>query len=290
MTSGVCANSYRGRRCESGVSLRSGSASRHRRRYNGFRGCFRQLLRNVPVSIRTVDLVKRYKSGDNDLVIFENLNFQVHAGERVALVGESGAGKSTLLHLLGGLDRPTKGNIFFADHDITGFGEPEIAAFRNREIGFVWQTHYLLPEFTAEENVMMPLLVRGVPRSSARHPALAMLEEVGLKARSHHRAGELSGGEQQRVVLARALVGNPGVLLADEPTGNLDYRTGNMIGDLFDDLHRNHRLTSVFVTHNLEFAKRCDRILKLEQGSLVDLQREDPARTTASREGGTEYV
>lgn len=248
------------------------------------------MQRDKPVSIRTVDLGKRYKSGDNHLVIFERLNFQVDAGERVALVGESGAGKSTLLHLLGGLDRPTQGKIFFGDQDITSFDEPEMAAFRNREIGFVWQTHYLLPEFSAEENVMMPLLVRGVPRSEAKHPAVVMLDEVGLKARAHHRAGELSGGEQQRVVLARALVGNPGVLLADEPTGNLDFRTGNMIGNLFDDLHRNHRLTSVFVTHNLEFAKRCDRILKLEQGSLVDLQREDPARKTARREGGTEYV
>jgi lipoprotein-releasing system ATP-binding protein len=245
---------------------------------------------DTPVAIRTVDLVKRYKSGDSDLVIFEKLNFQVDGGERVALVGESGAGKSTLLHLLGGLDRPTKGKIFYGDEDITGFDEPAMAVFRNREIGFVWQTHYLLPEFTAQENVMMPLLVRGVARSSAQGPALAMLEEVGLKARAHHRAGELSGGEQQRVVLARALVGNPGVLLADEPTGNLDFRTGLMISDLFDDLHRNHQLTSVFVTHNLEFAKRCDRILKLEQGSLVDLQRGDPARKTARLEGGTEYV
>ncbi len=246
--------------------------------------------RDKPVSIQTFDLAKRYRSGDNDLLIFDNLTLQVDAGERVALVGESGAGKSTLLHLLGGLDRPSKGKIFFGEQEITGFSEPEMAIFRNREIGFVWQTHYLLPEFTALENVMMPLLVRGVGRASASQPAMSMLEEVGLKARAVHRAGELSGGEQQRVVLARALVGGPGVLLADEPTGNLDFRTGAMIGNLFDELHRNHRLTSVFVTHNLEFAKRCDRILKLEQGSLADLQREGPARTTARREGGTEYV
>jgi len=248
------------------------------------------LPRDKPVSIRTLDLAKRYRSGDNDLLIFDNLSLHVDAGERVALVGESGAGKSTLLHLLGGLDRPTRGKIFFGQQEITGFSEPELANFRNREIGFVWQTHYLLPEFTALENVMMPLLVRGIGRGNADGPAMTMLEEVGLKARAGHRAGELSGGEQQRVVLARALVGRPGVLLADEPTGNLDFRTGAMIGNLFDELHRNHRLTSVFVTHNLEFAKRCDRILKLEQGSLVDLQREDAPGTTARREGGTEYV
>ena len=187
-----------------------------------------------------------------------------------------------------------------------------MAVFRNREIGFVWQTHYLLPEFTALENVMMPLLIGGTARSKASAPAMHMLEEVGLKDRANHRSGELSGGEQQRVVLARSLVGGPGVLLADEPTGNLDFRTAGMVADLFDELHRNHRLTSVVVTHNLEFAKRCDRILKLEQGflgrldnrgepvpgqgtvegkaHLAGLQREDAGRTTASREGGTKYV
>jgi lipoprotein-releasing system ATP-binding protein len=268
--------------------------------------------RDTAVSIRTVNLTKRYKSGASGLVIFEKLNLQVEPGERVALVGESGAGKSTLLHLLGGLDRPTEGKIFFDDRDITSFSEPEMAAFRNREIGFVWQTHYLLPEFTAAENVMMPLLIRGVSRSEAMMPAMSMLEEVGLKDRAGHRAGELSGGEQQRVVLARSLVGDPGVLLADEPTGNLDFRTGGMVANLFDELHRNHRLTSVVVTHNLEFAKRCDRILKLEQGylggldsrgepvegrgkiqdevHLAGLQREEADRTSASREGGTDYV
>jgi lipoprotein-releasing system ATP-binding protein len=244
--------------------------------------CFRPLPRDTTVSVRTVDLLKRYKSGHSDLVIFENLNFHVDPGERVALIGESGAGKSTLLHLLGGLDRPTEGKIFFGDQEITGLDEPEMALFRNRKIGFVWQTHYLLPEFTAEENVMMPLLIRGVPRSSAAGPAAARLEEVGLKARAHHRAGELSGGEQQRVVLARALVGDPAVLLADEPTGNLDFRTGDMIGNLFDELHRIHPLTSVFVTHNLEFAKRCDRILKLEHGSLISF------KSTAELVSGTE--
>jgi lipoprotein-releasing system ATP-binding protein len=235
----------------------------------GTRVRLRPLPQGTSVPIRTVDLTKRYKSGTNDLVIFEKLNFQVEAGERVALVGESGAGKSTLLHLLGGLDRPTEGRILFGDEDVTRFSEPQMADFRNREIGFVWQTHYLLPEFTALENVMMPLLIRGVSKTRAANPALSLLEEVGLKARATHRAGELSGGEQQRVVLARALIGEPGVLLADEPTGNLDYRTGDMIGNVFDEIHRRHGLTSVVVTHNLEFARRCDRIIKLEHGVLV---------------------
>src|SRR5207237_7324266 len=140
--------------------------------------------------------------------------------------------------------------------------------FRNRQIGFVWQTHYLLPEFTAGENVMMPLLIRGLPHDKASVESLARLDEVGLRARASHRAGELSGGEQQRVVLARALVGTRSVLLADEPTGNLDFRTGEMIFQLLEDLHRTHQLTSIFCTHNLSFAKRCDRVLKLEGGVL----------------------
>src|SRR5690242_17807537 len=185
------------------------------------------------------------------------------------MVGESGAGKSTLLHLLGGLDRPTSGTIYYKAKDLSGLGDSELADFRNRAVGFVWQIHYLLPEFTALENVMMPLLIRGRSHAEAASASLTRLEEVGLGARTGHRAGELSGGEQQRVVLARALVGNPSVLLADEPTGNLDFRTGEMIFDLLTTLHRSHNLTSVLVTHNLSFARRCDRILRLEGGSLV---------------------
>jgi lipoprotein-releasing system ATP-binding protein len=214
-------------------------------------------------------LTKRYGSGESAVTVFEQLDLQVEAGERVALVGESGAGKSTLLHLLGGLDRPTSGSIRFAGVEITGFDESQMADFRNRQIGFVWQTHYLLPEFTAEENVAMPLLIRGEAREEALVRARERLGEVGLSRRTHHRAGELSGGEQQRVVIARALAAQPKVLLADEPTGNLDFRTGERIADLFDDLHRAHGLTSVFVTHNLHFAARCDRVLRLEEGHLV---------------------
>jgi lipoprotein-releasing system ATP-binding protein len=242
------------------------------------------------ITIRTVGLTKRYGSGANEVLVFDDLNLEILSGERVALVGESGAGKSSLLHLLGGLDRPSKGRILFGARDISELGEAELADFRNREIGFVWQTHYLLPEFTALENVMMPLLIRGIAPEEAAKAALERLAEVGLATRVSHRAGELSGGEQQRVVLARALVGRPRVLLADEPTGNLDYVTGEKIANLFDDLHRTHQLTSVFVTHNLEFAKRCDRILKLEYGALVSLQDKGSPENFASTEDGTNYV
>jgi lipoprotein-releasing system ATP-binding protein len=219
--------------------------------------------------IRARDLSKVYKSGAADLVVFSGVSLEVNQGEMLALVGESGAGKSTLLHLLGGLDRPSGGTIYYGSTEISGLADSEQADFRNREIGFVWQIHYLLPEFTALENVMMPLLIRGWPHGKAALESLARLDEVGLRARSTHRAGELSGGEQQRVVLARALVGKPSVLLADEPTGNLDFRTGEMIFELLEGLHQTHQLTSVFVTHNLSFARRCDRVLSMEKGGLV---------------------
>ena len=219
--------------------------------------------------IRARGLSKVFQSGTSELVVFAGLDLDVERGEMLALVGESGAGKSTLLHLLGGLDSPSEGTIYYGNTEISGLSRTEQADFRNREIGFVWQTHYLLPEFTALENVMMPLLIRGWPHPRAASQSLARLDEVGLSARSTHRAGELSGGEQQRVVLARALVGEPSALLADEPTGNLDFRTGEMIFEILEGLHRSHRLTSVFVTHNLSFARRCDRVLEMDKGGLV---------------------
>src|SRR6202167_172574 len=223
-------------------------------------------------AIRAVNLARFYRSGGAELVIFSGLDFEVARGERLALVGESGAGKSTLLHLLGGLDRPTEGAIYFGHKDICKLPPSELADFRNRELGFVWQIHTLLAEFTALENVMMPLLIRGQSRDQAEPASLARLDEVGLKNRATHRAGELSGGEQQRVVLARALVGDPKVLLADEPTGSLDYRTGDMIMGLIEDLHRSRNLTSIHVTHNLNFAGRADRVLALERGQLSDVR------------------
>ena len=232
----------------------------------------------MPAAIRTVGLTKSYKSGESELVIFEGLNLEVEQGEKLALVGESGAGKSTLLHLLGGLDTPTRGAINYGQDDICKLSGDALAEFRNRKLGYVWQMHSLLAEFTAVENVMMPLLIRGPirgesqdgSRASIRQVALARLDEVGLRNRADHRAGELSGGEQQRVVLARALVGNPSVLLADEPTGSLDHKTGEAMMDLLDELHTSRQLTSIHVTHNLNFARRASRVLALENGCLVE--------------------
>ena len=221
------------------------------------------------IVIRASKLTKAYRSGATDLVVFADMDLEVRRGERLALTGESGVGKSTLLYLLSGLDSPTSGTISYNSRELAGLADSELADFRNREIGFVWQSHNLLPEFTAEENVMMPLLVRGAAQAEARSASLERLAEVGLEGRASHRAGELSGGEQQRVALARALVGKPSVLLADEPTGNLDFRTGEMIFELLGRLQHLHQLTSILVTHNNSFAQRCDRILRLEAGVLV---------------------
>jgi lipoprotein-releasing system ATP-binding protein len=230
-------------------------------------------------AIRTEGLAKRYRSGDVQLTVFESLSLSVAAGERVALVGESGAGKSTLLHLLGLLDSPSEGAIYLWSQQVSDLGEGALADIRNREIGFVWQMNTLLPEFSALENVMMPLLIRGVSRSSAADAARARLTEVGLSQRTNHLAGELSGGEQQRAVLARALVGNPRILLADEPTGNLDEATGARMMDLLEEVHETNHLTSVYVTHNPRFAERAGRILKLEAGALLSLRAAREART-----------
>jgi lipoprotein-releasing system ATP-binding protein len=238
------------------------------------------------IAIRAVGLTRKFRSGLSELVVFSGLDLEIERGEQLALVGESGAGKSTLLYVLGGLDRPNDGKVYYGSSELTGLPEAGLAGFRNRTVGFVWQGHYLLPEFSALENVMMPLLIRGTPRPDAETEARARLDEVGLAARASHRAGELSGGEQQRVALARALAGNPQVLLADEPTGNLDGKTGALIISLLADLHRSHRLTSVCVTHNLAFARQCDRILKLEAGRLAPLG-DEPA---GPREGSEAYV
>jgi lipoprotein-releasing system ATP-binding protein len=218
--------------------------------------------------VRIEKIAKIYRSGDKELVIFRDLDLDVELGEQIAVIGESGAGKSTLLHLISGLDTPSQGAIYYKDKNIAVLPEPELSTFRNREIGYVWQQHHLLPEFSAEENVSMPLRIRGVSGSKAALEAQASLEEVGLSNRASHRAGELSGGEQQRIAIARALAGRPSLLLADEPTGNLDERTGQMIFDLLSDLRKRRNLTSILVTHNLHFARKCDRVMKLEGGTL----------------------
>ena len=189
----------------------------------------------------------------------------------LAIVGESGAGKSTLLHILGALDRASSGEVFFANLRLSTLSENDAADFRNREIGFVWQFHYLLPEFTALENVAMPLLLRGSSRQQAETDASHWLGEVGLAQRSHHHSGELSGGEQQRVALARALITRPKLLLADEPTGDLDAHTADAVFELISRLHREHQLTSLIATHNLAFARRCHRVLRLQAGRVEEV-------------------
>ena len=221
--------------------------------------------------LRVENLKKVFRSGQSELVLFENLSFQVQTGEMLAIVGESGAGKSTLLHILGVLDRASAGNVYFAQLDLGKLSEEDAAEFRGRELGFVWQFHYLLPEFTAVENVAMPLLMKGIWRQEAEKQALQWLQEVGLAERASHRSGELSGGEQQRVALARALVTRPKILMADEPTGDLDNRTADAVFDLISKLHRDYRLTSLIVTHNHAFARRCDRVLHLERGRMVEV-------------------
>lgn len=205
------------------------------------------------------------------MVLFENLSFQVAKGEMLAIVGQSGAGKSTLLHLLGALERPSEGDVYCAKLKLRSLSDEAAADFRNREIGFVWQFHYLLPEFTALENVAMPLLVRGKVRREAESEARQWLQEVGLGQRTHHRSGELSGGEQQRVALARALITRPQLLLADEPTGDLDNRTAEAVFELIARLHRDYRLTSLIATHNLAFARRCGRVLQLRGGRVEEI-------------------
>ncbi len=204
-----------------------------------------------------------------ELELFRGVSFSVMPGELVAIVGQSGAGKSSLLHLLAALDRPTAGEVWVLGQRLGGLRERGAAEFRNRAIGYVWQFHYLMPEFTAEENVAMPLLARGTARGAALASARMWLSEVGLADRAEHRSGELSGGEQQRVSLARALVTEPGVLLADEPTGDLDNTTAETVFSLIQALHTRHALTSVLVTHSLEFAARCDRVLTLRNGVLA---------------------
>ena len=238
----------------------------------------------IPALLRAIGLTKIYPAiasdsravGQNtrssgEVVLFRNLDFSIAAGEMVAIVGESGTGKSSLLHLLAALDRPTAGSVWLADTNISRLTPRQAAEFRNRDIGYVWQFHYLLPEFTALENVAMPLLARGLPRPEALQQASRWLHEVGLASRANHRSGELSGGEQQRVSLARALVTGPKLLLADEPTGDLDGKTAEAVFSLIQKLHREHLLTSVLVTHNLEFAARCGRVLRLRDGQLQEI-------------------
>ena len=235
--------------------------------------------------VRIAGLEKTYRTARGTLTLFRDLDLTIATGELVAIVGQSGAGKSTLLHILGALDAPTAGTVHCASTNVATLNAREAAAFRNREIGYVWQFHYLLPEFSAVENVAMPLLARGIARRQALETASNWLREVNLEDRGEHRPGELSGGEQQRVALARALVGNPRLLLADEPTGDLDELTAGRVFELLERLHLTHGLTSVLVTHNLDLAARCTRTLRLEGGRLHTMDFSGSQRTTVHPSG-----
>ena len=224
-----------------------------------------------PVLVRVEHLHKEYATGRGRLVLFDDVSFFVEQGDLLAIVGESGAGKSTLLHILGALDAPDSGDVYFASTSLKSLSSRQAASFRNREVGYVWQFHYLLPEFTALENVALPLMGRGESKATALKSAQRWLDEVELGSRADHRAGELSGGEQQRVSLARALVTGPKLLLADEPTGDLDERTADVVFSLIEQLHASHGLTSLIVTHNLALARRCSRVVRLEKGGATEV-------------------
>jgi lipoprotein-releasing system ATP-binding protein len=212
---------------------------------------------------------KAYHAGGAPLVVLRDLDLEVSAGEMLAIVGASGVGKSTLLHVLGGLDRADAGLVRIADTELTALPDPAVVAFRNRHVGFVFQFHHLLPEFSALENVEMPMRIARMPVAEARPRAEELLRRVGLGERLTHRPGMLSGGEQQRVAVARALVMHPDVLLADEPTGDLDEQTAEALHALIRDMHQTYHLTSIIATHNPRLAAACDRVLRLHEGRLV---------------------
>ncbi|GHE22554.1 lipoprotein-releasing system ATP-binding protein LolD [Halomonas urumqiensis] len=215
------------------------------------------------------DLTRVYREGPQDLTVLDGLALSVNAGERVAIVGSSGSGKTTLLNLLGGLDQPSRGEVRIAGESLANLGNAALGHFRNRHIGFVYQFHHLLAEFTAVENAALPLIVRGLRKKDAEQRAMALLDKVGMAARAEHKPGELSGGERQRVAIARALVTDPSLVLMDEPTGNLDQHTAASILALMDDLARNAACAFVVVTHDTALAAHQDRVLKLDEGRLT---------------------
>jgi lipoprotein-releasing system ATP-binding protein len=225
----------------------------------------------MPAAVRTESLGRVYASGDTELRVLDGVSVEVAAGEAVAIIGASGAGKSTLLHLMGGLDHPSTGDVVVAGRRLSALAGAELAAFRNRVIGFVFQFHHLLREFSAVENVMMPMLIAGEAATTAESRARDLLGEVGLSARASHRPSQLSGGEQQRVAVARALANRPAVLIADEPSGNLDTHTSEQLHDLFFRLRAEHGVALVLATHNRELADRTDRVLRLADGRLENL-------------------
>jgi lipoprotein-releasing system ATP-binding protein len=219
--------------------------------------------------IKITNLHKSFIMGSQELTVLKGIDLEIPRGQMVAIVGASGAGKSTMLHIMGMLDRPTKGTVYFDNQDLFQMSEAQQAEFRNRRIGFVFQFHHLLPEFTALENACMPALIQRRPLEEVEQEATTLLQEVGLGQRLHHKPGELSGGEQQRVAVARALLQKPDLVLADEPTGNLDTHTGESLFGLLRDLNRTRKTTFVIVTHNDKLSAQSDRIIHMQDGMIV---------------------
>lgn len=230
---------------------------------------------NVKTVLRCEGLAKTFDEGGLNVAVLHDINLTVVPGEQIGIMGSSGSGKSTLLHLLGGLDIPTSGSVYIMDQDIAKIGEAERGRMRNQILGFVYQFHHLLPEFTALENVCMPLLIRAMAPQEAREKASSILQRVGLASRLHHKPSELSGGERQRTATARALVTNPRCVLADEPTGNLDRRTAESVYNLMLELHQEFNTSFVVATHDPNLAARMERVLTLEDGKLIEQTREE---------------
>ncbi len=245
---------------------------------------------SIPPLVLVEDLRRAFSMGNQVVHVLNGITLNIHKGEMIAIIGASGAGKSTLLHIIGTLDRPSGGRVLFEGRDMFQVSEPLLADFRNRSLGFVFQFHHLLPEFTALENTYLPALIQKIPKSTARESAKALLHEVGLSHRLNHKPGELSGGEQQRVAVARALIQNPKLVLADEPTGNLDTQTGEELFGLLQQLNETHETAFVIVTHNEKLALQTDRLIHLQDGQILeDRQLSHPSPTTASLETSTPY-
>ena len=225
-------------------------------------------MNNSKFVLHCSNLAKQFQDGKNFVDVFSKINLTIHRGEQIAIIGTSGAGKSTLLHLLGGLEQPSLGKVFIEGQDIHQLNEKERSKLRNRTLGFVYQFHHLLPEFTVLENVAMPLLIRKIDISTATQQAIEILEKVGLGKRINHRIGELSGGERQRTAIARALVTKPRCILADEPTGNLDYKTSQKVYDLMLELNQDLSTSAIIVTHDHKLAAKMDTVYQLESGAL----------------------
>jgi len=220
--------------------------------------------------LQVKDLHKSFTLGSQTVEVLKGISLDLNRGEMLAMVGASGVGKSTFLHILGTLELPTKGTVWYENQDLFQLSEPALAEFRNRRIGFVFQFHHLLPEFTALENTYLPALIQRCPKEKAIEEAMTLLAEVGLAHRVHHKPGELSGGEQQRVAVARALVRNPDLVLADEPTGNLDTKTGETLFNLLKDLKQKRGTAFVIVTHNERLSRQADRLIHIQDGQIID--------------------